>query len=208
MKERERASAFGRYFAVKRLLDVCFSAILLALLCIPMLIIWCAVVLSSRGGGIFRQQRVGRDGKTFVCYKFRTMYRNAPRSVPSSKLVNASSYVTPVGKLLRRTSLDELPQLFNVLRGDMSIVGPRPLILEEAEVHRKRRERGIYALRPGITGLSQISGRDGVSDGEKVEIDARYLQEFGIIQDAKILASTIGKVFSGEGIADLKNKEK
>ena len=204
---RERAGC-GVYFFVKRLLDIFFSAILLVLLCIPMLMIWCAVAFTSRGGGIFRQRRVGRGGRTFICYKFRTMYKHAPHSVPTAKLLNAKSYVTPVGKVLRRTSLDELPQLFNVLKGDMSIIGPRPLILEEKEVHSQRKSAGIYALRPGITGLSQINGRDELSDGEKVALDSKYLQEFGIMQDARILAGTLGKVLSGEGIADREGKKR
>ncbi len=188
------------YFFVKRLLDIFFSAVLLVFLLLPMILIWMAVRLNSPGKGIFRQIRVGREGKMFVCYKFRTMYVSAPPCCPSSRFVNAEKYVTPVGKFLRRSSLDELPQLFNVLKGDMSLVGPRPLILAEAEVHSKRRENGVYSLRPGITGLSQINGRDMVTDAMKIELDTRYLGNFGFLQDAKILGLTLGRVITGNGM--------
>ena len=189
----------NKYFVLKRALDVVFSAVLILLLLFPMALIWFAVALTSRGGGIFRQIRVGQGGKRFICYKFRTMYTDAPRNCPAARL-DSEKYITPVGKLLRRTSLDELPQLFNVLKGDMSIVGPRPLIAEEVEVHKNRERRGIYALRPGITGLSQIRGRNRLTDREKVEFDAQYLAEFGVLQDAKIVAATFAKVIRGDGV--------
>ena len=189
----------NKYFVFKRVLDVIFSAVLILLLLFPMALIWLAVALSSEGGGIFRQTRVGQGGKRFICYKFRTMYIDAPKNCPAARL-DGERFITPVGKLLRRTSLDELPQLFNVLKGDMSIVGPRPLIVEEAEVHQSRERLGIYALRPGITGLSQIRGRNRLTDREKVEFDAQYLEEFGVLQDAKILAATVFKVIRGDGV--------
>ena len=173
-------------------------------MCLPMLVIWLLVRMDSEGGGFFRQVRIGKNSKAFVCYKFRTMYVTAPHNCPTSRLENGERYVTRVGRVLRRTSLDELPQLFNVLRGDMSLVGPRPLIAEEREVHRLRRERGVYDLRPGITGLSQISGRDRISDALKVELDQRYLAEFGFMQDVKIIGATVSKVISGEGIESKK----
>ena len=190
----------GIYARVKRVLDLFFSFILLFLLALPMLIIWIAVRIDSEGGGIFRQERIGRDGKPFVCYKFRTMYQSAPHNCPSARLDCPQRYITRVGRVLRRTSLDELPQLYNVLLGDMSLVGPRPLIAEEREVHRMRAENGSYRLRPGITGLSQISGRDTVTDSVKAELDGRYLAEFGLMQDIRILGATFGKVITGEGI--------
>jgi O-antigen biosynthesis protein WbqP len=192
------------YRIIKRSLDVLFSVLLLLFLAFPMAVIWAAVRIDSRGGGIFRQVRIGRGGIPFVCYKFRTMYLSAPDCCPSAKLCNAERYITPVGRFLRRTSLDELPQLFNVLKGDMSLVGPRPLIAQETEVHRRRMERGVYDLRPGITGLSQVMGRDRLTDDIKAELDARYLEEFGFIQDVRIIGRTVGKVITGEGIA--KNK--
>ncbi len=191
-----------KYHVIKRILDVVFSAILLLFLSLPMLVIWIAVRWDTPGRGIFRQIRVGKDGRLFECYKFRTMYESAPPCRPSSEFTDAQRYITPVGRFLRKTSLDELPQLFNVLKGDMSLVGPRPLILAEREVHEGRRRNGVYTLRPGMTGLAQINGRDGLSDSEKIETDTKYLYEFGLIQDVRILAKTITAVVSGDGNKD------
>jgi len=188
------------YFFWKRLLDVLFSFLLLFFLAIPMLFIACTVLFTSRGGAIFRQKRVGRNAETFVCYKFRTMYSYAPNNRPTSEFSDAALYVTPVGRFLRRTSLDELPQLFNVLKGDMSLIGPRPLIAEEEAVHRLRMEKGVYDIRPGITGLAQISGRDFVNDREKAELDARYVEEIGFVSDCGILFKTLRRVADGDGI--------
>ena len=188
------------YALIKRALDILFSAVLLALLAFPMLLIWIAVRIDSPGTGFFRQERVGKDSKTFICYKFRTMYSDAPHLCPSSQLKDAHRYITRVGRLLRRTSLDELPQLFNVLKGNMSLVGPRPLILQESTVHEGRRRGGVYSLRPGITGLSQINGRDTLSDEAKVALDCAYLDRFGFFQDLKIIGMTLRKVVSVEGI--------
>ena len=195
-KSKKRRS----YTLLKRGLDIVLSVGLLAALGIPMLLIWVAVRLDSRGAGIFRQVRIGRNGRPFVCYKFRTMYEYAPHSCPSSKLSEAQEYVTPIGRILRRTSLDELPQLFNVLKGDMSLVGPRPLIIEEGDIHLQRRAMGVYELRPGITGLSQVSGRNAISDELKARLDRRYLEEFGLMQDVRILSRTVGRVISGDGV--------
>ena len=188
------------YAVLKRGLDISLSAVLLAALGIPMLLIWVAVRLDSRGAGIFRQVRIGRNGRPFVCYKFRTMYEYAPHSCPSARLSKPQEYVTPIGRILRRTSLDELPQLFNVLKGVMSLVGPRPLIIAEGDIHLQRRAMGVYELRPGITGLSQVSGRNAISDELKARLDRRYLEEFGLMQDVKILSSTVGRVISGDGV--------
>ena len=188
-----------KYRIVKRILDAVFSFILIVFLTIPMLIIWIAVRLDTPGNGIFRQIRVGKDGRLFECLKFRTMYTSAPPCRPSSQFHDAQNYITPIGRILRRTSLDELPQLFNVLRGDMSLVGPRPLILAEREIHEGRKNHGVYSIRPGITGLSQINGRDNVSSEEKILLDTQYLYDFGLMQDIKILAKTISKVVNGEG---------
>ncbi len=182
------------YAKIKRVLDVFFSLILLLFLLLPMLIIVVAVKADSKGDGIFRQSRVGRGGRVFICYKFRTMYQSAPPNMPSAKLENSDKYVTRVGRLLRQSSLDELPQLFNVLKGDMSLVGPRPLIIEEMTVHERRQKSGVYELRPGITGLSQISGRDSISDEKKAALDAQYLGTFGFFEDVRIIAKTFGKM--------------
>lgn len=190
----------GKYRYGKRFFDLVFSSLLLFFLALPMLAIALFVALTSRGGAIFRQTRIGRDGKPFVCYKFRTMYRDAPNNRPTRGFPDAAKFVTPIGRFLRRTSLDELPQLFNVLRGDMSLIGPRPLIGEEEEMHRLRRENGVYAVRPGITGLAQINGRDLLDDAEKAAFDAQYVRGFSLRQDLQILGRTFKRVLSGNGI--------
>ena len=179
------------YSVIKRILDIFFSAALIILLSPLMLIIAAAIALSSEGGILFCQERVGVRGESFVCYKFRTMYSFAPRACPKSMLRSAEHYITPVGGILRRTSLDELPQLFNVLAGDMSLVGPRPLVAEEGEIHTLRRRCGVYGIRPGITGLAQVNGRDDISDIEKVRLDARYARGVSLRTDADIIIRTL-----------------
>ena len=185
------------YLFLKRALDIIFSALLLMFLCLPMIIIALAVWLTSEGGALFRQERVGRDGRVFICYKFRTMYTWAPSKCPKSGFFDAEAYITPVGRLLRRSSLDELPQLFNVLKGDMSLVGPRPLIAEEGEIHQLRQRCGVYRLRPGITGLAQVGGRDNVSDIEKARLDVRYTKELSLAKDTRILLKTVLGMMTG-----------
>ena len=179
------------YSVIKRMLDIIFSFLLIILLSPLMLIISVVIALDSEGGVLFCQERVGVGGEKFVCYKFRTMYTFAPEACPKSRLGAAECYITPFGGFLRRTSLDELPQLFNVLIGDMSLVGPRPLVEEEGEIHTLRRRCGVYGLRPGITGLAQVNGRDDLSDIEKVRLDARYARGISLRTDADIIIRTI-----------------
>ena len=189
-----------RYVFWKRLLDVLFSLILIFLLAFPMLIIAFAVLFSSKGGAVFRQERVGKNEKIFICYKFRTMYASAPKDIPASLFCASDKerYITPIGRFLRRTSLDELPQLFNVLKGDMSIVGPRPLIIGETDIHKFRADKGVYKLRPGITGLAQINGRNALADKEKAELDGEYAENLTFMRDVKIVLGTFLRVARGE----------
>ena len=200
--KKSSSERVSHYPALKRALDIFLSYILLCLAYIPMLVIAVAVKLSSPGKVIFKQVRVGKDGRRFVCYKFRTMRQDAPKNTPTSRFSDAERYITPVGRFLRRTSLDELPQLFNVICGDMSLVGPRPLIPEESDIHKKRAELGVYSIRPGITGLAQTRGRDMISDDEKLLYDAEYTENLCLWQDIKILFLTLIKVFMAEGIKD------
>jgi O-antigen biosynthesis protein WbqP len=197
MKKQGEFGIYARF--IKRMLDIVFSAVLLALLALPMLFIAAAVRADSDGGAIFRQRRRGRGGEIFVCYKFRTMYRDAPHDMPASSSVDYGRYVTRVGRFLRSTSLDELPQLFNVLRGEMSLVGPRPLICQEENMHSARMSSGVYQLRPGITGMAQICGRNLLDDEQKLENDRYYLSNLKIGLDVKILFKTFFKVLKKEG---------
>lgn len=146
-----------------------------------------AIPLDSRGPVLFRQRRIGRDGKPFICLKLRTMTTDAPDSVAQKDFVNRDRYLTGVGRFLRETGLDELPQLFNVLMGQMSLVGPRPLIPAEGEINGLRRRLGALGVRPGITGLAQILGRDQLSDPEKLFLDLYYADHLCPALDREVL---------------------
>jgi exopolysaccharide production protein ExoY len=194
----------------KRLLDIAGACIAL-ILCAPVMLM-ILLCLSFVGKPIFSQQRVGRDGKPFACYKFRSMVVGAEqvladylRHNPAAKDEWLRTYklandprITPVGHFLRKSSLDELPQLFNVLRGDMSLVGPRPIV--PAEVPRYRSKiRDYHRLRPGLTGLWQVSGRNLVSYRRRVALDSVYSRRRTFVMDVLILAKTVGVVFLGRG---------
>ena len=190
------------YLFWKRAMDLLGALIALAVLWLPMLICFLLVRMTSPGAAIFRQERVGRDGRLFVCYKFRTMRRDAPSHRPAAEFSDRERYLTPVGSFLRRTSLDELPQLWNILKGEMSFVGPRPLIPQEREVHRLRQLSGADRLRPGLTGLAQVRGRTLLSDPQKAALDARYTQTVSLRQDLRILGKTLLSIlFSAETAA-------
>lgn len=188
-------------FLVKRAVDILFSAIFLILLLPAMAVIAAAVRLTSKGPAVFRQKRIGRYGKTMVVYKFRTMLIDAP-NVATADLDDPDQYITSIGKFLRKTSLDELPQLLNILKGDMSFIGPRPLIPEEQEIHDRRLHEGIYYLRPGLTGLAQVNGRDLVSAERKVAYDTEYLRKFSLKLDFVIFLRTISIVVTHDGVVD------
>ena len=192
----------GSYLAIKRLLDIVFSVLGLMVLIVPILIVAAVVYLDDPGDVIFSQNRVGRHGRKFKLYKFRTMKMETPKYMSTMELKDPDQYITRCGRFLRKTSLDEIPQLINVLKGDMSLVGPRPLISDEYEIHAMRMRFGVYSLRPGLTGLAQINGRDLVSPEEKVRWDVRYLENCGLWMDFKILLSTVPKVFRCVGISD------
>lgn len=203
---RESISLGGRYRYFKRSIDLLVSFAAIIILFVPMVFLALAIKISTGESPIFRQKRVGADGRLFVCYKFRTMYKSAPSELSSAEFVDSEKYVTPIGRFLRRTSVDELPQLFNVLCGDMSFVGPRPLIVGEKEAHEMRMGSGAYGLRPGMTGLAQISGRDLLDDINKVFKDTEYAYNMSFIYDISILARTVFKVASCEGTSAKKDR--
>ena len=188
------------YKYLKRILDIIFSYTLLIIFCIPMVVISVTIRLCDGHSAIFKQIRIGKNEKKFVCYKFRTMRTDAPSNLSTNEFSDAYQYVTRTGAFLRRTSLDELPQLFNVLVGDMSFIGPRPLIPKEKEIHKMRKNAGVYNVRPGITGLAQICGRDRLSDQRKAECDAIYSNNINFITDLIIIKKTISNVMSKDGI--------
>lgn len=191
-----------QYLVFKRMIDIILSLVALLIIALPMLIVILIVYIDDPGNVIFTQYRVGMGGRRFKLYKLRTMWRDTPKYMSTSEVDDPNRYITRVGHILRRLSIDELPQLINVLKGDMSIVGPRPLISDEHEIHDLRMKFGVYKIRPGLTGLAQIRGRDMVSPADKVHWDVRYLEEFGLWTDVKIVLSTVPKLIGGYGFAE------
>lgn len=194
------------YRFVKRLFDVIFAALSLVILAIPFAVISLAVALDSRGAVIFRQKRVGKDGREFFILKFRTMHDDTPAYIPTGDLERPHAYITKTGSFLRVSSLDELPQLINILRGDMSLVGPRPLIINETAIHTMRSEQGVYSVRPGVTGWAQVNGRDNLSVEEKVKFDSYYVNNCSLLFDLSILFRTVWVVIKREGFSEGKQK--
>lgn len=182
----------------KRLFDIVVSAIALIILS-PMFLVICFLLLLTPDSGVFfSHERRGRKGRPFKIYKFQTMKNSTPNCA-TGDLVNPEQYITKIGKVLRKTSIDELPQLWNILKGDMSFVGPRPLISSELRAHRMRLEYGVYRFRPGLTGLAQIEGRDDISLMTKMKYDKEYCDNWSIKKDIEILIRSIKVCIKQEG---------
>lgn len=186
---------------IKRLLDIVLACIGTVLLLPVWLIVAIAIKLTSPGPVFFRQERWGINRSRFMIFKFRTMRANAP-SLSTEQFVDSNRYVTPIGRFLRRTSLDETPQLLNVLSGKMSIIGPRPVICSEVELIEEREEYGANALLPGLTGWAQINGRDELSDKVKARYDGEYAKKISFRFDLKCFFGTIPYVLSRKGVID------
>ena len=189
-------------YLIKRIVDICICLPAIILLSPVFVVIVLAVKLMSRQPVIFKQQRAGKDGKPFVFYKFRTMRADVDPFGPSPKS-GEDPRLTRVGKFLREYSLDELPQLLNVLKGDMSIVGPRPLYVSQMAEWNERQKKRLL-IKPGLTGLAQISGRGELTREEKLELDVEYVEKIGLWLDIKIILATIGQVFSRKSIYEKK----
>lgn len=185
---------------LKRLTDLAIAVPALVLLTPVMALVALAVRLDSRGPALFWSERFGRDGKLFLMPKFRTMPLGTPQ-LPTHLLANGQVRLTRTGPFLRRTSLDELPQLFSVVKGDMSLVGPRPALFNQDDLMAMRREAGVDALRPGITGWAQVNGRDELDLPEKVAYEAEYLRRQSVLFDLRILALTAIRVLGRKGVA-------
>jgi O-antigen biosynthesis protein WbqP len=183
----------------KRQLDIALVVPASLALLIPFLVTALAVKVSSRGPIFFRSQRVGSQNTLFTMLKFRTMRVDTPL-VATHELGSPGRWLTPIGGFLRKSSLDELPQLINVLAGHMSLVGPRPALFNQDDLIAGRTAKGVHQLTPGITGLAQVNGRDELSIGEKVLADAEYLASASFIGDMKILLTTIAQVFVPRGV--------
>ena len=185
---------------MKRLFDLMLAVIAGFLVIGPFLLLWFAIRLTSEGPGLYWSERVGRGNVIFKMPKFRTMHRDAP-TVATHLMTNAGSFLTPIGSFLRKSSLDEIPQLWSILRGDMSFVGPRPALFNQVDLIQLRTERGIHHLMPGLTGWAQINGRDELSIYEKVKLDEEYLRRQSLSFDFKILWQTFFGVLSRAGVS-------
>lgn len=193
---------YERY--IKRALDVVLSAVGLVALSPLLALIALAIRLDSPGPAVFHQKRFGKDRKLFEIYKFRTMRVDAPRDVPTNDLRGSRGYITRVGRILRMTSLDELPQLWNILKGDMSLIGPRPALWNQEDLMAWRDRFGASHIRPGLSGWAQVNGRDYLSRDleKKARRDAEYAHNVSFAFDLKCFLLTLVKVVNRQGIAE------
>lgn len=184
---------------MKRIFDVVGVLVALSIFALPMVIVALAVRLTSEGPALYWSQRVGRGNRLFPMPKFRTMRIDTP-VVATHLLGNAKQHLTPIGSFLRKTSLDELPQLWCILRGDMSFVGPRPALFNQYDLIKARTEQNVHLLPPGLTGWAQVNGRDELAIPDKVALDAEYLRRRSFFFDLRILGLTAIRVVDGAGV--------
>ena len=190
------------YLKVKRALDVILSGGAIVLLSPLMGAIALAIKLDSPGPVFFRQKRVGKNKEYFEILKFRSMRTDTPKDLPTHMLDNPDAYITRIGKFLRKTSLDELPQIFNIFLGEMSIVGPRPALWNQNDLVAERDQYGANDVTPGLTGWAQINGRDELEIPVKAAFDGEYVRKMGPAMDAKCFFATIGSVLKHEGVVE------
>ena len=190
---------------MKRVLDFLISLFALIILSPLFLIVSVGVLISDGSPVFFRQKRVGKNNELFEIYKFRTMKRGT-ENVASNDLSDADVKITRFGKILRATSIDELPQLLNILNGSMSLIGPRPLIPEETKIRELREEYNVYSVRPGITGWAQVNGRDNVSAEKKALLDKEYVEKQSLMFDIKIFFMTIHQVLCRKDVNEGNNR--
>lgn len=186
----------------KRTMDIILSALALAVLAVPMLIIAVSVKCTSKGPVLFWQKRIGKGKKTFMMPKFRSMYTETPSDMPTHMLKDPERWITPVGRVLRKTSLDELPQLIAILCGNMSIVGPRPALWNQSDLIAARDDYGANDIRPGLTGWAQINGRDELEIPEKARLDGEYIEKMSLLFDLKCIFLTAKKVIKHDGVVE------
>ena len=194
------------YGVLKRFFDIILSLVAIIVFSWLLIIIAIAIVVEDKGNILFKQKRIGKNKKEFYIYKFRTMKVSTPKDVPTHLLDNPESYITKIGGFLRRTSLDELPQLFNILKGDMSIVGPRPALWNQFDLIDLRDKNGSNSVRPGLTGWAQVNGRDELPIDVKAGFDGEYIKKMSIVFDIKIILMTVVSVFSSKGVREGRNE--
>ena len=185
---------------MKRVFDIILATLLVATLFVLFIACFLLIKMTSKGPAVYWSKRVGRNNKIFLMPKFRTMYIDTPQ-VATHLLQNSKKYVTPVGKILRKTSLDEIPQLWSIIRGEMSFVGPRPALFNQFDLIELRKKNGVERLTPGLTGWAQINGRDSISIPDKVELDTYYVNNYSFLLDVKIMVITGLKIFKDSNVA-------
>lgn len=190
------------YLSVKRIIDIVMSIIGLILLSPIFLILALAIKVDSKGPIFFKQKRVGKNKKYFYILKFRTMRTDTPKDMPTHMLQNPDAFITPVGKFLRKTSLDELPQIINILKGEMSIIGPRPALWNQYDLIEERDKYEANDIRPGLTGWAQINGRDELPIDVKAKFDGEYVENISLRMDMKCFFGTISSVLKHEGVVE------
>lgn len=190
------------YLRTKRMIDVFLSLIALIILSPVFIILIIAIKVDSQGPVLFKQKRVGINKTHFYMFKFRTMRIDSPEDTPTHLLENPEQYITKLGKFLRRTSLDELPQIINIFCGEMACIGPRPALWNQFDLLGERERYGANDVRPGLTGLAQISGRDELPIEEKARLDGEYVQKMSFGLDIKCFLGTIVKVLRREGVVE------
>ncbi|MGX7126152.1 sugar transferase [Enterococcus viikkiensis] len=187
---------------LKRVIDFVISLMGIIILS-PLLLFLCvAIKIDSKGPIIFQQKRIGKNKSHFNIYKFRTMRTDTPKEMPTHLLENPDYFITRIGRFLRKTSLDELPQLFNIIKGDMAVIGPRPALWNQYDLIEERDQYSANNIRPGLTGFAQISGRDELQIDLKAKLDGEYVKNLSIILDLKCFFGTIVSVFRSEGVIE------
>ena len=187
---------------VKRFLDIVLSFVGIMFLALPMLVLVLAIKLDSPGPVLFKQKRVGIRESHFYILKFRTMRIDTPKDTPTHLLENPEQWITKVGSFLRKTSLDELPQIFNILAGQMSIIGPRPALWNQFDLIEERNKYGANDVRPGLTGWAQINGRDELEIPVKAKLDGEYIENMSFLFDCKCFFGTIASVLKSDGVVE------
>lgn len=193
------------YSVVKRILDIVLSFIGAIILLPVFLVIIVAIKVESKGPIFFKQKRIGKHKNCFYIFKFRTMRIDAPKDTPTHLLEKPDQWITKVGHFLRKTSLDELPQIFNILFGHMSFIGPRPALWNQYDLIEERDKYGANDIRPGLSGWAQINGRDKLSIRDKAKLDGEYVEHISFCMDCKCFIGTIRNVLMHEGIVEGKN---
>lgn len=190
------------YQVVKRLLAILISGLAIIIISPVLLAVAIAIKCDSKGPVLFKQKRVGKDKKHFMIYKFRSMYVDAPADMPTHMLKDPTAMITKVGAFLRKTSLDELPQLFNIFKGEMAIVGPRPALWNQYDLIAERDKYNANSIRPGLTGWAQINGRDELEIDEKSRLDGYYVAHMSFLMDLKCFIGTFISVLKSDGVVE------